>query len=294
MMAVLFVCTPAEALTYSLPQKQSSFIDIGSTSATCNVYPVRPGQSITVYFSYNGDDAPFYDASTSLWRINKQGSEAYVAFCAKCAGNPNASSLADLIAQEGWAPSVDKSVADNSKGGFAKRSQAYTAFMAGFNLHFKVPSGMHFLVTWGETYGEGGGTAYATSAAAALSKTSGKAAGIAYKVTSVAASGGTVKVTGAAKKSAKKVTIPPSVKIDGITFKVTKIAKKAFKKSKAKKLIVKTRKLTKKSVKGSLKGSKVKTVKVKVGKKKLNKKYAKKYRKAFSKKNCGKKVKVTA
>ena len=46
-------------------------------------------------------------------------------------------------------------------------------------------------------------------------------------------------------------------------------------------------------MKGSLKGSKVKKVKVRVGKKKLNKKYAKKYRKYFTKKNCGKKVKVS-
>ena len=45
-------------------------------------------------------------------------------------------------------------------------------------------------------------------------------------------------------------------------------------------------------VKGSLKGSKVKTVQVKVGSKKLNKKYVKKYKKIFTKKICGKKVKV--
>ena len=47
------------------------------------------------------------------------------------------------------------------------------------------------------------------------------------------------------------------------------------------------------SVRGSLKGSKVRKVKVKVGKKKVNKQYAKKYKKIFTKKNAGKKVKVS-
>ena len=76
--------------------------------------------------------------------------------------------------------------------------------------------------------------------------------------------------------------------------KVKKISKKAFKGTSVKTLVVKTKKLTKKSVKGSLKGSKVKTVKVKVAKKaKTNKKYVKKYKKIFTKKNAGKKVKVT-
>ena len=80
----------------------------------------------------------------------------------------------------------------------------------------------------------------------------------------------------------------------GNTYDVTKINEKAFSKTKkVKTLYVKTKKLTKASVKGSLKGSKVKKVKVRVGKKKLNKKYAKKYRKYFTKKNCGKKVKVS-
>ena len=36
-----------------------------------------------------------------------------------------------------------------------------------------------------------------------------------------------------------------------------------------------------------------KTIKVKVGKKKTNKKYVKRYKKIFTKKNCGKKVRVT-
>ena len=76
--------------------------------------------------------------------------------------------------------------------------------------------------------------------------------------------------------------------------KVKKIGKKAFKGTGVKTLVIKTKKLTKKSVKGSLTGSKIKTVKVKVAKKaKANKKYVKKYKKIFTRKNAGKKVKVT-
>ena len=71
-----------------------------------------------------------------------------------------------------------------------------------------------------------------------------------------------------------------------------KIAKNAFKGSKAKTVVLKTKKLKKSGVKGTFKGSKVKTVQVKVGKKKVNKKYVKKYKKIFTKKNVGKKVKV--
>lgn len=73
---------------------------------------------------------------------------------------------------------------------------------------------------------------------------------------------------------------------------VKKISKGAFAGTGVKTLVVTSKKLKKKSVKGSLKGSSVKTVKVKVGKAKLNKKYVKKYKKIFTKKNCGKKVKV--
>ncbi|MDO4859397.1 MAG: DUF6273 domain-containing protein [Bacillota bacterium] len=73
---------------------------------------------------------------------------------------------------------------------------------------------------------------------------------------------------------------------------VKKIAKYAFKKSKAKKLIVKTKKLTKRNVKGCLKGSAIRTIKVKVGTKTLNKKYIKKYKKIFTKRNTGKKATV--
>jgi hypothetical protein len=94
-------------------------------------------------------------------------------------------------------------------------------------------------------------------------------------------------------KSKKSFTLPSTVKISGKTFKVTGIQKNAFKGKKVRTLIVKTKKLTKKSVKGSLKGSKVSKVRVKVGKKKTNKKYVKKYKKIFTKKNAGRKVKVT-
>ena len=68
---------------------------------------------------------------------------------------------------------------------------------------------------------------------------------------------------------------------------LAKIGTYAFNKdSKLKTLYIKyTTKLTKKGVKKSLKGSKVKTVKVKKSK-------VRKYRKLFTKKNCGRKVKV--
>ena len=68
---------------------------------------------------------------------------------------------------------------------------------------------------------------------------------------------------------------------------LSKIGTYAFAKdSKLKTIKIKsTTKLTKKGVKKSLKSSKVKTVKVKKSK-------VKKYRKYFTKKNCGRKVKV--
>jgi hypothetical protein len=93
-----------------------------------------------------------------------------------------------------------------------------------------------------------------------------------------------VKKAGATTKSLAKLTLGKKVKT------VKKGALKAYKHLKT--LVVKTKKLTKKSVKGSLKGSKVTTVKVNVGKKKADKKYAKKYKKIFTKKVCGKKVRV--
>ncbi len=68
--------------------------------------------------------------------------------------------------------------------------------------------------------------------------------------------------------------------------------KQLVRKSKATKLIVKSKLLKKNTVKGSLKGSKIKTVQVKVGAKKLNKKFIKAYKKIFTKKVAGKKVSV--
>ena len=136
-----------------------------------------------------------------------------------------------------------------------------------------------------------------------------------YTVTSLPTESAAGEVVFKAAKNAKKVTVPAVIKLaDGKTYKVTqisakaftgskirtvtigknvkKIRKNAFKRSKATKLIVKTKKLKKATVKNSLKGSKIRTIQVKVGKKSLNKKYVKKYKKIFTKKNAGKKAKV--
>ena len=136
-----------------------------------------------------------------------------------------------------------------------------------------------------------------------------------FRVTKSAGSGiGTVTFTKA--KNAKSITVPATVKLaDGKTYNVTTVGAKAFTgskirtvtigknvskltknalyKSKATKVIVKTKKLKKSTVKGSLKGSKVKKVQVKVGTKKQNTTYVKKYKKIFTKKNAGRKVTVT-
>ncbi|MBR2654449.1 MAG: CotH kinase family protein [Lachnospiraceae bacterium] len=114
--------------------------------------------------------------------------------------------------------------------------------------------------------------------------------GSTYKITSDKAGSRTAMLVKA--KNAKTVTIPATVKFGGRTYSVNKIKSKAFAKSKATKLIVKTKKLSKARVKGSLKKSKVTSIKVKVGRKKLNRKYVKKYKKYFTKKNAGKRVKV--
>ena len=73
---------------------------------------------------------------------------------------------------------------------------------------------------------------------------------------------------------------------------VKKISKGALAGTNIRTLVVTSKKLKKKSIKGSLKGSIVTTVKVEVGNTKMNKKYVKKYKKYFTKKNCGKKVRV--
>ena len=115
-------------------------------------------------------------------------------------------------------------------------------------------------------------------------------------------------------KNAKSIIVPDIVKINGKTYKVSQInagaftarkirtvtigknvkviKKKAFSKSKATKLIVKSKLLKKAKVKGSLTGSGIKTVQIKVGSKKVNKQYVKKYKKIFTKANAGKKVTV--
>lgn len=75
--------------------------------------------------------------------------------------------------------------------------------------------------------------------------------------------------------------------------KVKTIKKGVFKKTGIKTIKVKTKLLKAGKVKGSLKGSTVTAVKVKVGSSKVNKKFVKKYKKIFTKKNAGKKVKVS-
>ena len=114
--------------------------------------------------------------------------------------------------------------------------------------------------------------------------------------------------------NAKAVTVPDTVQINGKPFKITQVNEgafsgkkirtvtigknvkvirpKAFSKSKATKMIIKTKLLKKSKVRNSLKGSKIKTIQIKVGSKKQNKQYIKKYKKIFTKANAGKKVTV--
>jgi len=100
-------------------------------------------------------------------------------------------------------------------------------------------------------------------------------------------------VTAAAvKKAIKKAGGSSKVTKLVLGKKVRKISKGAFRGTKIKTIVVKSKKLKKKTVKGSLKGSKVTTIKVQLGTKKLNKQYVKKYKKIFTKKNAGKKVTV--
>ena len=94
-------------------------------------------------------------------------------------------------------------------------------------------------------------------------------------------------------KNAKTVTVPATVKSGGKTYKVVRIGANAFKKSKATKVVIKTKNLKKATVKNSLEGSKVKKIQIKVGKKKVNKTCLKKYKKIFTKKNAGKKVTIS-
>ncbi len=133
-----------------------------------------------------------------------------------------------------------------------------------------------------------------------------------YKVTSI--KNKTVAFTKA--KNAKTVAVPATIRIKGVTYKVTavnagaftakklrsvtigknvkKIKEKAFYGSKVTTVTLKTKLLKKSYVKNSLKSSKVKTVKVKITKKasKTNTTYVKKYKKYFTKANAGRKVTV--
>ena len=141
-----------------------------------------------------------------------------------------------------------------------------------------------------------------------------KISGQKYEVTKLARSGkkGTVSLKTAANK--KAVTVPASVKISGriylvtaieadafrgvkirsvtIEKNVTRIAKYAFRKSKAVTVKLKTKKLTKASVKNCLKSSVVRKILVKPGTKKVNAAWVKKYKKVFTKANAGRKVTV--
>lgn len=103
----------------------------------------------------------------------------------------------------------------------------------------------------------------------------------------------TVSASTLAAAYAKAGVNPDNVATVVLGKKVKKIKKGSFQNLKnASTLVVKSKKLTKARVKGSLKGSSITKVKVNVGKKKTNKKYVKKYKKYFTKKNCGKKVRV--
>ena len=161
------------------------------------------------------------------------------------------------------------------------------------------------------------GKSAASAAAASAVKAGGEYSygGQQYVVTALPAGSAPGEVAFKAAKNAKKVTVPAAVKLaDGKTYNVTsvnakafkgkkirtvtigknvkKIKKNAFKKSKATKMIVKSKLLKKAAVRGALKGSKIKTIQVKVGKKSLNKKYLKNYKKIFTKKNAGKKATI--
>lgn len=117
-----------------------------------------------------------------------------------------------------------------------------------------------------------------------------KRSGSTYKITSDKKGNRTAMLVKA--KNASKVVIPASIKYDGKKYHINKIKAKAFAKSKATKVTVKTKRLRKATVKGSLKGSKVKTILVRVGKTKTNKAYVNLYWKIFTKKNAGRRVVV--
>lgn len=135
--------------------------------------------------------------------------------------------------------------------------------------------------------------------------------GVSYVVTSKDGKNPTVTYSGNKNKKAKTITIPSTVTVDGVTYKVTAIADNAFKNnkkvtkvvipdniitigknafngcSKLKTIQIKSTKLTSKSIsKNAFKGIS-KKVTIKVPKKKL-----KAYKKLFRKKGLSKKVKM--
>ena len=126
----------------------------------------------------------------------------------------------------------------------------------------------------------------------------GKASGLGIGRTATAGSGATkarYKATGKntvtyqkakGKKSAKKLTVPATVKINGKKYKVTKIASSAFKGyKKLKTVVIKPKGLKEKKITGCFKGTSVETVYA-------PKKQYKKYKKFFTKKVTKSKVKV--
>lgn len=109
-----------------------------------------------------------------------------------------------------------------------------------------------------------------------------------YKVTKAGVTGGTVSYAGPTKKNIKKVTIPAKITVDGISYQVTGIEKKAFYGcKKVKKIIVKTKKLTAKKVGKKAFANMNKKVTIKVPKGKVRA-----YKKIFRKKGLSKKAKI--
>ena len=87
-----------------------------------------------------------------------------------------------------------------------------------------------------------------------------------YKVTKSDLKNGTVAYVGPINKKATKVTIPATVKIDGITFKVTSVAKNAFKNNKKVKTVTIGKNVTTIGTKAFYGCSKLKTLKIKTTK----------------------------
>ncbi|MBQ9155313.1 MAG: FMN-binding protein, partial [Eubacterium sp.] len=121
----------------------------------------------------------------------------------------------------------------------------------------------------------------------AVSDKSGKTKAITVNVRTVNAASidKAVKKAGADKTYITKIVLGKKVK---------KISRSAFSScKKVKVVVIKTKKLKKASVKGALKKSKITKIQVRVGKKSVNNAYVKKYKKIFTRKNAGRKVKVT-